>query len=78
VLVIKSAYQPSYVRLEEFLKTNGRQTLLAPLYTELMRTPGGEVLARRVFAQARPVYQAHTAAALDAIVNPGSDSADDE
>jgi leukotriene-A4 hydrolase len=78
VLVIKSAYQPSYVRLEEFLKTNGRQTLLVPLYTELMRTPGGEVLARRVFAQARPVYQAHTAAALDAIVNPGSDSADDE
>jgi leukotriene-A4 hydrolase len=78
VLVIKSAYQPSYVRLEEFLKTNGRQTLLAPLYTELMRTPGGEVLARRVFALARPVYQAHTAAALEAIVNPGSDSADDE
>ncbi len=78
VLVIKSAYQPSYVRLEEFLKTNGRQTLLAPLYTELMRTPGGEVLARRVFALARPVYQAQTAAALDAIVNPGSDSADDE
>src|SRR5580704_14751892 len=78
VLVIKSSYQPSYVRLEEFLETNGRQTLLAPLYTELMRTPGGEVLARRVFAVARPVYQAHTAAALDAIVNPGSDSADDE
>lgn len=78
VLVIKSAYQPSYVRLEEFLKTNGRQTLLTPLYTELMRTPGGEVLARRVFALARPVYQAQTAAALDAIVNPGSDSADDE
>jgi leukotriene-A4 hydrolase len=78
LLVIKSSYQPSYVRLEEFLETNGRQTLLAPLYTELMRTPGGEVLAKRVFALARPVYQAQTAAALDAIVNPGSDSADDE
>ena len=58
MLVIKSAYQPSYVRLEEFLETNGRQTLLAPLYTELMKTPGGEVLAKRVFALARPVYQA--------------------
>jgi hypothetical protein len=43
-----------------------------------MKTPGGEVLAKRVFAVARPVYQAHTAAALDAIVNPGSDRADDE
>jgi aminopeptidase N len=77
-LVIKSSYQPSYARLEEFLKTNGRQTLLVPLYTELMKTPGGEVLAKRVFALARPVYQAQTAAMLDAIVNPGSDSADDE
>jgi aminopeptidase N len=78
VLVIKSSYQPSYVRLEEFLETNGRRTLLVPLYTELMKTPGGEVLAKRVFALARPVYQAQTAAALEAIVNPGSDSADDE
>jgi aminopeptidase N len=78
VLVIKSGYQPSYARLEEFLASNGRQTLLVPLYTELMKTPGGEVLAMRVFALARPAYQAHTAAALEAIVNPGSDSADDE
>jgi aminopeptidase N len=78
VLVIKSAYQPGYARLEEFLKTNGRETLIAPVYAELMKTPGGEVLAKRVFALARPVYQAHTAAALDAIVNPGSDRADDE
>jgi aminopeptidase N len=78
VLVIKSAYQPSYARLEEFLETNGRQTLLMPVYAELMKTPGGEALAKRVFARARSVYQTHTAAALDAIVNPGSDRADDE
>jgi hypothetical protein len=77
VLVIKSTYQPSYPRLEEFLETNGRETLLAPLYAELMKTPGGEALAKRVFALARPLYQAHTAAALDALVNPGSDNADD-
>jgi len=30
-----------------------------------------------VYARARPLYQAHTAAALDAIVSPGSDT-DDE
>ena len=78
LLVIKSAYQPSYVRLEEFLETNGRQTLIVPLYTELMKTPGGEALAKRVFAVARPVYQARTAAVLAAIVDPGSDHPDDE
>jgi aminopeptidase N len=78
MLVIKSTYQPSYARLEEFLETTGRRTLVEPLYVELMKTPGGEVLAKRVFAVARPVYQAHTAQALDAIVNPGSDRTDDE
>ncbi len=78
VLVIKSQYQPGYARLEGFLETNGRQTLLAPIYVELMKTPAGETLAKRVYAAARPLYQAHTAAALDAIVNPGSETADDE
>ena len=43
-------YQPSYARLEEFLATNGRLTLLVPLYAELMKTPGGEALAKRVYA----------------------------
>jgi leukotriene-A4 hydrolase len=76
--VIKSDYQPGYARLEQFLEANGRQTLLAPLYVELMKTPGGEALAKRVFTLARPAYQPRTAAALDAIVNPGSDRADDE
>jgi leukotriene-A4 hydrolase len=77
VVVIKGTYQPSYARLEEFLQTNGRRTLLVPLYSELMKTPAGEALAKRVYARARPLYQAHTAAALDAIVSPGSDT-DDE
>jgi aminopeptidase N len=78
VLVIKSAYQPSYARLEAFLCSNGRRTLLAPVYVELMKTAAGETLAKRVYAQARPLYQAHTAAALDAIVSPNSETADDE
>ena len=77
-LVIENTYQPSYPRLEEFLASNGRQTLLLPLYTQLMKTPAGEALARRVYARARPLYQARTAAALDAIVNPASEGSDDE
>jgi leukotriene-A4 hydrolase len=78
LLVIRAGYQPSYPRLEEFLKTTGRRSLVAPLYVELMKTPAGEALARRVFPLARPLYQAQTATALDAIVNAGADSSDDE
>jgi hypothetical protein len=78
LLVIRAAYQPSYPRLEEYLKTTGRRSLITPLYVELMKTPAGEALAKRVFPLARPLYQSQTAAALDAIVNAGSDSSDDE
>ena len=49
MLVVKSTYQPGYARLEEFLAANGRETLLAPLYVELMKTPAGETLAKRVY-----------------------------
>jgi leukotriene-A4 hydrolase len=78
LLVIRATYQPSYPRLEEYLKTTGRRSLIAPLYVELMKTPAGEALAKRVFPLARPLYQTQTAAALDAIVNAGSDSSDDD
>jgi leukotriene-A4 hydrolase len=77
MLVIKNTYQPSYPRLEQFLQTNGRRTLIAPLYVELMKTPAGSALAKRVYAQARPFYQEQTAAALDVIVTP-AESSDDE
>jgi hypothetical protein len=78
MLVIRSGYQPGYTRLEQYLQTTGRQSLIEPLYIELMKTPAGATLAKRVYALAKPAYSAHTAAALDAIVTPSSESQDDE
>jgi aminopeptidase N len=75
-LVIRAAYQPGYVGLEQYLTTNGRRTLIAPLYQELMRTPGGSAQARRVYALARPAYTAATAVAIDAIVPPNADASE--
>jgi aminopeptidase N len=71
ILVIRNDYQPGFARLEEYLKTIGRRKLIAPLYAELMKTPSGTELAKRVYAKARPGYHADTVAAIDAIVNPG-------
>jgi hypothetical protein len=69
-LVIRNNYQPSYARLEEYLTTVGRRKLIAPLYVDLMKTPSGSALAKRVYAKARPGYHPETVAAIDAIVNP--------
>ena len=69
-LVIRNDYRPSYARLEEYLKTIGRRKLIAPLYTDLMKSPSGTEFAKRVYTKARPDYHADTVAAIDAIVNP--------
>ena len=70
-LAIRNDFQPSYARLEEYLKTIGRRKLIEPLYTDLMKSPSGTEFAKRVYAQARPGYHPDSAAAIDAIVTPG-------
>jgi hypothetical protein len=74
-LVIRNDYQPAHARLEEYLKTIGRRKLIEPLYTDLMKTPSGAELAKRVYAKARPNYHPEAVAAIDAIVNPGDSEA---
>jgi aminopeptidase N len=76
LLVIRNHYQPSYVRLDEYLRTIGRRRLITPLYEELMKTPAGSVQAKRVYALARSGYHPQTVAAIDAIVNPPSESSE--
>jgi leukotriene-A4 hydrolase len=76
LLAIRHQYQPGFVRLEEYLRTIGRRELIAPLYREMMKTPAGATQARRVYALARPHYHSSAAAAIDAIVNPPSDSSE--
>jgi aminopeptidase N len=74
LLAIRHQYQPGFKRLEEYLMTIGRRKLIAPLYREMMKTLAGATQARRVYALARPHYHPSAAAAIDAIVNPPSDS----
>jgi aminopeptidase N len=75
-LVIRSRYQPGFVRLEEYLLTTGRRQLILPLYQELMESPAGAAQAKRVFTLARGGYHPAVAAAVDAMINPPSDEGD--
>jgi leukotriene-A4 hydrolase len=78
MLVIRNGYQPGIPRLEEYLRSIGRRTLITPLYEELMKTPAGAVLAKRVYALAQLGYHPQTIAAIDPIVNLPSETQDDE
>jgi leukotriene-A4 hydrolase len=67
LLAIRSTYQPAYARLESYLRTIGRKKLIVPLYQELLKTPDGTQMARRIYAQARSGYHPLTAATLDEV-----------
>lgn len=69
-LVIVNDYQPDFPRLEEYLKAIGRVKLIEPLYAQLMKTPQGAEVAKRVFAKARAGYHPEAAKAIEAIVEP--------
>jgi leukotriene-A4 hydrolase len=74
MLVVANDYQPSFPRLEEYLKTIGRLKLIAPLYQALMKSPAGTEVAKRVFTKARPGYHPETVKAIEAIVEPSSEA----
>ena len=67
-LAIASGLRDIEPALEQYLVTIGRLKLIRPLYAELMKTPHGTELARRVYAQARPGYHPITQRSLDRVV----------
>ncbi|HWX79210.1 MAG TPA: M1 family metallopeptidase [Steroidobacteraceae bacterium] len=75
-LAIAHDYQPSFARLEDYLKSIGRRKLVVPLYEALMQTPASAEFARRVFAKARPGYPPQTIAAIETIVTPQSEASE--
>jgi hypothetical protein len=68
-LGILGGYDGVQQRLEEFLLTVGRRKYLLPLYTALCATPEGRTRARRIYAQARPLYHAVSTATLDTLIH---------
>jgi leukotriene-A4 hydrolase len=67
-LAIDCNYRPAYPRLEDFLTTVGRMRFLRPLYKALMKTQEGEVLARKIYARARPLYHPIAQHAIDRVL----------
>jgi aminopeptidase N len=65
---IESGYRPAFDRLERFLLEIGRTKLLKPLYTALMKTEGGRLLAHDIYARAHAGYHTITRTALEKIL----------
>jgi hypothetical protein len=72
-LVIAHDYQPGMPRLEAYLATVGRITLILPLYQQMMKTEAGATAARRIYKKVRSNYHPLAASSVDTIVDLDSD-----
>lgn len=69
-IAIRNDYREAWPRLESYLLSIGRNKLVKPLYTELMKTRGGAEFARDVFERAKPGYHPLTVAVNSVILYP--------
>ena len=64
-IAIRNHYEPAMPALEHFLTSQGRRKFLRPLYEDLMAADWGKPLARKIYAEARPLYHAVSTGTLD-------------
>jgi leukotriene A-4 hydrolase/aminopeptidase len=67
-LCINNKYSHSYTKLEEFLINVGRRKFLKPLYSEMVKTPEGKELAKKIYAKARENYHSISFNTVDAML----------
>jgi leukotriene-A4 hydrolase len=68
VLGIQHHYQPAYERLEDYLLSTGRLSLIKPLYQALGKTEKDRSLAIDIYSKARSSYHLLSTMALDPIL----------
>lgn len=56
IMAVAADYTPAYANMEKFLSEVGRRKFLTPLYSEMMKTPKGQAMAKRIFNQYKRNY----------------------
>jgi len=68
-IAVAHRYQPAVPTLEHFLTSQGRRKFVLPLFVSLWGEDAwGRDLARRIYAEARPLYHPVTFNSVDAVV----------
>jgi hypothetical protein len=56
IMAVAAEYTPAYASMEKFLSEVGRRKFLTPLYGEMMKTPKGQEMAKRIFGKYKHNY----------------------
>jgi len=68
LLAVRHNYQPAFPKLQAFLRSTGRISMILPLYRALVRTEDGATMAREIFARARASYHPLAERAVSAVL----------
>ncbi|GAA4461791.1 M1 family metallopeptidase [Nemorincola caseinilytica] len=68
LIAIRANYRPAYPAMERFLSTVGRRKFLEPLYIQMMKTPEGQEMARKLYTRYKENYHPLAQESLDRIV----------
>ena len=68
IMAVKAGYEPAYPKMDEFLSAVGRRKFLEPLYKEMMQTPKGKEMAKRIYANYRKNYHPLAQESIDKMV----------
>ncbi|MBL7952673.1 MAG: M1 family metallopeptidase [Flavobacteriales bacterium] len=65
---IRNDHDAAYARLDDFLNTVGRRKFLVPLYTAMLDTEKGRIMARTIYGTARPNYHSVAVHTIDELL----------
>ncbi len=65
---IRNDHDAAFTRMDEFLNTVGRRKFLVPLYTQMVESEKGRVLAQTIYKSARKNYHSVSVQTIDEIL----------
>ncbi len=68
IIAVRNDYEPAYNAMDKFLSSVGRRKFIEPLYTEMMKKPGGADMAKQIYAKYRDNYHPLAQESIDKIV----------
>ncbi len=68
IMAVRANYSPAFKAMDAFLSSVGRRKFLEPLYREMMKTKGGEDMAKGYYNKYRGNYHPLAQESLDRIV----------
>ena len=68
IMSVRAGYTSSYSEMDQFLSSVGRRKFLEPLYKEMMKTPHGAEMAKRLYGKYRTNYHPLAQESLDKII----------